>query len=145
MKFTVIIDGDHEEEVVVYVRNRREIVDRLEDIVLSESEHFLGYSGAEISVLKPQDIFCFSTEGGKLFAHTDQSKLLIKERMFTVEKRLGNDFIKINQSCIINAKKIRCFDATLGGALRVTLKNGFRDCISRRQLKAVKERMGIIL
>ena len=32
---------------------------------------------------------------------------------------------------------------TLGGSLTVVLKNGYRDYVSRRQLKAVKERMGL--
>ena len=55
----------------------------------------------------------------------------------------GSDFVKLNQSCIVNIKKIECFDASLGGALKVTLKNGYRDYVSRRQLKAVKERLGL--
>jgi DNA-binding LytR/AlgR family response regulator len=65
--------------------------------------------------------------------------------MYTVEEQLGGRFVKINQSCTVNVDKIERFDVSIGGALRVTLKNGFRDHVSRRQLKAVKERMGIKL
>ena len=54
-----------------------------------------------------------------------------------------DNFIKINKSCIANLKKIKRFDASFGGAMQVTFKNGHTDFVSRRNLKNVKERMGI--
>jgi acetyl esterase/lipase len=38
-------------------------------------------------------------------------------------------------------KHIKRFNTSVGGALTVTLQNGFRDYVSRRQLKSVKERL----
>ena len=55
---------------------------------------------------------------------------------------LGDDYLKINQSCIVNIKAIKQFDVSLGGSLMISLKNGYRDYVSRRQVKAVKERIG---
>ena len=52
-------------------------------------------------------------------------------------------FIKLNQSCIANKNKIKKFESTIGGALKVIFKNGYIDYISRRELKNVKERMGL--
>ena len=52
-------------------------------------------------------------------------------------------FIKINQSCLANKKKIKKFEYTIGGSLRVVFKNGYIDYIARRELKNVKERMGL--
>lgn len=142
MKFTTVIDKDREEEVVVYLRERREIADRIAALVSSESASFVGYSDSGIIPLLPADIFCFTLENGRLYALTETDRLLIKQRLCGVEEKLGAGFIKINQSCIINADKIERFDVSIGGAMRVTLKNGFRDCISRRQLKLVRERIG---
>ena len=44
---------------------------------------------------------------------------------------------------LINIDKIKRFDASLSGFLLVTLKNGYSDYVSRRNLKNVKERLGL--
>ena len=56
---------------------------------------------------------------------------------------MSEDFLKINQSCIVSIDRIERFDVTPGGALTVIMKNGYKDYVSRRQMKAVKERLGI--
>ena len=38
---------------------------------------------------------------------------------------------------------IRNFSAKFNGSLQVVFKNGYCEYVSRRQIKAVKERMGI--
>ena len=68
---------------------------------------------------------------------------LIKERIYQVEELLDNSFIKINQGCIVNINKILKFDSSITGSIKVILKNGFSDYISRRELKNVKRRIGL--
>ena len=142
MKFTVVIDKDRDEEVIVYLRESRDIASRIEALVSSENSSFVGYADNQIIPLSLSEIYCFTLESGKLYALRDSDRLLIKQRLCAVEEMVGSRFIKINQSCLINPEKIEKFDVSIGGALRVTLKNGFRDCISRRQLRLVKERIG---
>ena len=70
-----------------------------------------------------------------------------------IEKAVNNEimidgssiegFVRINQSCLGNVRRIARFDASIGGSLMVTFENGHRDYVSRRQLKTVKERMGM--
>ena len=52
-------------------------------------------------------------------------------------------YVKINQSCYANIKNIKKFESTIGGSLKVIFKNNYVDYISRRELKNVKERMGL--
>ena len=66
-------------------------------------------------------------------------------RLYQLEELLDASFVKINQSSIVNVKKIERFEASIGGALLVILQNGHRDYVSRRQVKAVKERIGFRL
>ena len=68
---------------------------------------------------------------------------MIKMRLYEIEEKLGDDFVKINQSTVVNVKMIEKFSVSFGASLTVHLKTGRRDYVSRRQLKAVKERMGI--
>ena len=61
-----------------------------------------------------------------------------------LEEKLPLDFVKINQSCLANIKKIERFSASVGGSLKVIFKNGHTDYVSRRQLRTVKEKLGIV-
>ena len=141
MKCTTIIDKDREEEIIIYLQKRSELSDKIERLVLESDTELFGYLDQSIIKLEPNEIFCFFIEDGKVFAGTKDKKLRIMRRLYEIEQIFGTDFLKINQSCLINKEKIEKFDVTLGGALRVTLKNGYSDYISRRQLKSVKERL----
>ena len=70
-------------------------------------------------------------------------KFEIKTRLYVIEEKLPENFIKINQSCIANINQIERFDASISGTLKIRFKNGYTDYVSRRQLKNVKERIGI--
>ena len=56
---------------------------------------------------------------------------------------LKDSFVYINQGCLANLKMIDHFDASIGGTLMVVFKSGYKDFVSRRQLKNIKERIGI--
>lgn len=143
MKCTITVDKSREEEVLIYAHEITPLVSEIEELVLTKSLELIGYKDKSIIKLLPIDIFCFMVENNKIYAHTSNEKIQIKQRLYELEAILDNDFVKINQSCIVNAKKIKRFDASFAGALMVTLKNGYKDYVSRRQLKAVKERIGI--
>jgi DNA-binding LytR/AlgR family response regulator len=92
--------------------------------------------------LNPSQIYSITVEDKKIFAYLDKEKLQIKKRLYEIEEILGKGFVKINQSCLVNISKIERFDASFAGAMMVTLKNGYKDYVSRRQLRIVKERIG---
>ena len=56
---------------------------------------------------------------------------------------LQDSFVKLNQSCLGNKHKVKCFKASIGGSLLVAFKDGYSDYISRRELKNFKIRMGL--
>lgn len=143
MKLTVFIDKDREEEIIVYAHERSGLIDQIEKLAADKREEIIGYKNSIAEILDPADIFCFTAEGGKVFAVTDKEKFRIKERLYSLEESLGNDFIRINQSCIANIRKIRCFESSVYGSLVIIFKNGTKDYVSRRNLKNVKERLGI--
>lgn len=143
MKCKTVVDPNREEEVIVYVHQRSKLSDDIEEYVTGYSSELIGYLDKSAVKLNQQDIFCIVVENNKIFALTENEKFRLKQRLYTLEEILIKDFVKINQSCIVNIKKIKKFDASFSGALSLTLKNGYKDYVSRRQLKFVKERMGV--
>lgn len=144
MKITVITDKTRDEEIIIRVHERTELVERIEKLVNEASYGFIGYKDGEAKMIDINSVNCFITENNKVYALTDE-KLLIKERLYKIEEKLGDDFIKINQSCIANIHKIEKVQAKFSGTLTVVFRNGYNDYISRRNLKKVKERLGVKL
>ena len=144
MKFRTIIDRSCEEEVVIHAKERSRSVERLEEFVANLDNTLIGYGASrEIVRLSPSEVHCFLTEDGKVYALTDTQKLRLHQRLYELEELGESNLIKINQSCIANTEKIDRFEVSFGGALAVVFKNGHRDYVSRRQLKYVKERIGL--
>ncbi|MBE6589937.1 MAG: LytTR family transcriptional regulator [Ruminococcaceae bacterium] len=143
MKFTLLIDPDREEEIVVYAHKRTSLIGRIEELAAEDGHELIGYGEDEIVRLAPTEVVCFLVEDGHVCALTERARYRLKMRLYQLENIYSADFLKINQSCLVNVEKIKRFDSSIGASLMVTLEGGYRDYVSRRQLRAVKERMGI--
>lgn len=143
MKCTLIITDDHEEEVVIYAREKTKLIEDIENLIRDNAFELIGYSGYEAVNLRTDEVVCFLVEEGKVYAITDKNRFRLKCRLYQLEETLPENFVKINQSCIANIKKIERFDTSVSGTLLIKFKNGYKDYVSRRQMKAVKERFGL--
>jgi DNA-binding LytR/AlgR family response regulator len=143
MKCTLIITDEHQEEVVIYARERTKLTDDIEALVIGSVPELIGYKENQTVKLSSDSVYCFTVEDNKVYALTDSEKLQIKLRLYQLEEILPDTFVKINQSCIANIRKIERFDTSISGTLLIKFKNGYKDYVSRRQMKAVKERFGL--
>ena len=143
MKFSLILGEEYEDEVVIYAKEENATVSAIRAICEKEEMNIVGYSDGGIYTLSPYEIDCFVSEKDQLFAYTAVGKLRIRSRLSKIEEELPTCFLRINQSCIANINMIERFDASFSGTLGVIFKNGYRDYVSRRNLKKVKERIGI--
>lgn len=144
MKYTIIIDKNREEEVIVYAKEKSALTDEIQRLVSDNNFELIGYDkngeGVKLSV---DEVYCFTAEDNKIFAITEKEKLRLKCRLYQLEEVLPEYFVKINQSCVANIRKIARFDTSVSGTLLIKFKNGYKDYVSRRQMKAVKERFGL--
>ena len=145
MKCKTLIDPSREEEVIIYAHERTPLVEEIEALVSEEAAELIGYSEGSIVPIRATDFDCFTVEEGRVFALRQGERLQLRIRLYQLEERLDRSFIKINQSCIANIKKITRFEVSIGGSLLVCFAGGHKDYVSRRQLKAVKERLGFRL
>ncbi len=143
MKCEIVIDRDQEEKVVVYVKEESPLTDEIRRLVEGHPAGLIGYRDKEMVPLQPADIVCVTVSDNRVYAVLPSDRLMLKERLYVLEGKLPPYFVKINQSCLANLKQIERFDASLSGTLQVRFKNGYTDYVSRRQLKFIKERIGI--
>ena len=142
MKYKIYIDREREEEILIYAHEKNHLVERIEELILEQQRDILAFGDGEVVRLCEDEIFCFVVEEGRVFALTERDKFQLKMRLYQLEEQFSDRFVKINQSCLVNVDKIARFDASIGGSLMVTLKNGYKDYISRRQMRTVKDRIG---
>lgn len=146
MKYRIVFDSEAEEEVVVYAKKRTSLTDAIEELVMGEDQSVLyGKQGTTVARLPLSSIDAFCIEDRRLVALVGEERWYLRERLRSLEESLPNDFVRIHQSCIINLRRARRFEVSIGGALRVVLANGYSDYVSRRQLKTVKERVRSLL
>lgn len=143
MKCEIIIDSALEEKIVIYAKENSVLIEDIKQMVEKSSIGLVGYNEKEMVTLNPLDIYCVTIIDNKVFAICENEKLKLKERLYSLEERLPETFIKINKSTLANIQKIERFDASISGTLKILFKNGYVDYVSRRQLKTIKERLGI--
>ncbi len=144
MKCFTFIDNKQEEKVVIYAKEKTSLVEEIEKLVSSTGVSLTGTYEDTTILIDPIEVACFIVEGGKIFALIGEKKYQLKERLYQLEDMPFNEyFVKLNQSCLGNIKQMKEFKTSIGGATLVIFKNGYKDYISRRELKHVKERIGL--
>lgn len=143
MKCEIIIDPACEEKTVIYARENSRQIEAIKNFIEESGTELVGYGERDIKVLNPADIYCVTVLDNKVYAVCEKENLMLKQRLYEVEEKLSETFVKINQSCLANLRKVERFDASVSGTLMLRFQNGYTDYVSRRQLKQIKERLGI--
>ena len=146
MKFFLKIDQEQEPSVTVVCNKVTPAVTKIEALcqeLCSVDECLYGYLDEEIIPLDLASVACFFTKDGKVFAATNDKEYVTKLRIKQVLELVDDRFIKINQGCVICIRQIQKFSVSFGGALKVTLKNGYCDYVARREVANIKRRLGL--
>ena len=146
MKFRVQIDPDREEEILASVHRRTELIDQIERLVMEASgeNRITGYGEDDWKELLFQDIECIIVEKDKTYAIDRRGERFhLKARLYEVERRLPETFFRVNKSALANRERIERFTVGFNGAVDVIFQCGYREYVSRRCLRSIKERMEI--
>lgn len=146
MRFRVQIDPAAEEEILATVHQRTGLIDQIEAMVLGEesTDRMVGYTEDDWKELRFADIECVIVQEDKTYAIDSRGeRYRLKARLYEVEELLPDSFLRINKSALANRERIDRFTVSFNGAVDVIFKSGYRDYVSRRCFRAIKERMGI--
>ena len=143
MRLNIFIEENRDEEIIVYAHKESAFTDKIRKLCCEEDTELIGYNG-EIGVrLKAADVCCFVVEDDRCYAICHDARYRVKHRLYKLQEILPDDFVKINQSTLANTKRITRFDASISGTLCVEFENGYRDYVSRRNLKEVKKKLEV--
>ena len=114
MKCYTYIEKEHEEEVFIYAKEKTNLVKEIENLCKSDSILLTGTNENELIKINPLEVSCFISENNKVFALIDDKRYQIKQRLYQLEEMdFNGHYVKINQSCYANIKKIKRFLKTI--------------------------------
>lgn len=146
MQVEVKIDESCRElRVIVLTDAITEEVDALLQRISKQPPQLLaGFRADAVTLLQEDEILRVYASAGKVYAVTGRGAYVLRLRLYEAEERLGTrSFVRISGSEIINLKKVRGFDLSLAGTIRVSLSDGSTTYVSRRYVSKIKEKLGI--
>lgn len=94
-------------------------------------------------ILQPDEIYMVRVEGGDTIIFGESRKYRSRKRLYELEQQLGQQFMQISKSTLINLSYMDSIEAGFNGTLLLKLKNGCKDYVSRKYLTEFKKYLGL--
>lgn len=146
MKIEIKVDDTAAETKVIIVT--REVTESVQTLVKRLSEEhpkvIAGFSEDTVRLLEQEEILRIYAADGKVFAVTEKGEFTLRLRLYELEERLDKKrFVRISNSEIVNLGKVKGFDLSFSGTIRVSLTNGTSTYVSRRYVSKIKTTLGL--
>ena len=130
-------------EVLIYASEEDEQVGQLMRKLSAAGDQLLIADTCNVTTAVPMDdIIRITVSGKKLSIQTEQEILHTQCTLQSMESMLDPmRFIRISRQEIVNLSKVRRFDFSLSGTLRLTLSSGEEVWASRRCISAIRKRI----
>ena len=111
---------------------------------LAQSENSLWcYYQSQIYPINFEDIYSLEVANRDIKIYTEKQQLIYNDRLSNLKVDLPSYFIEASRSAIFNYQHIDHLELLNNGLIDVVLTNKHRVQISRRNIKNLKERLGI--
>ena len=130
----IVITADKKDEEV------RELIKKISDPFESTITVYDDKGSAIIIPL--EKIYSISSNNRKLKVVTEDGVFEMRSSLQDIEQDLKSpSFIKISRYEIINLLKVKEFDFSVSGTLRIEMNNGLETWASRRSISEIKKRL----
>lgn len=97
----------------------------------------------KIIILKPEEIYMVRIEHGDTILYGKEKIYYSKKRLYELSEQLGNRYMQISKSTLVNLAQLDSVEAGFSGTLLLKLKNGCKDYVSRKYLPEFKKYLGL--
>ena len=135
--------------VVITAESRSDLIDRIESAIercIDEDVHqFVVYDGESIVMIERGDIFRVYTDNRRLTVCTVKGEFRSRQTLLEFEESLDSEqFIRISRFEIVNLKRVRGFDMSTSGTIRVAFEDGSETWVARRYIKSIHDRLNYL-
>lgn len=145
MKVSVDISPEYTEPfVVIHTDKITDEIQRILDVFGAKESPITALLNEEdIVVLKPKEIYMVRVENGETMIYGKQKQYRSRRRLYELSRQLGQEFMQISKSTLINLSYMDSVESGIGGNYLLKLKNGLRDYVSRTYLSEFKKYLGL--
>lgn len=144
MKVKIEISKEYDPAyAVIYTQAVTDEVQRIAEFLEKDNGPVTVFRDDRIVVLKPEEIYMIRVEDEKTIIYTEYDQYRSRKRLKEVFEQVGNSFMQISKSAVINLKYLDSVEAGFGGTMMIKLKNGCKDYVSRMYLKNLKQYLGL--
>lgn len=110
-----------------------------------EEGRLLGWQGERVTVLDSASLTRFYAQDRSVFCQdTAGETYALRLRLYELEEQLDpRRFVRISNSELVNLGQITALDLKLSGTIKLTLTGGVTSFVSRRNVKKLKEALGL--
>lgn len=144
MRFQLLIDPEKPEMVLVRAHCRSELTNKLEEMVLQggREDQLAVFMEDDMRLMNISDIQLILTEDGKTLAVDENGKAWrLRQRLYELEEKLPEYFIRISKSALANERHLMRFSAGFSGAVDAVFRCGRKESVSRRCFADIKRRL----
>jgi len=95
-------------------------------------------------VLEPAQVDIIRTEGGITKCYNQRGQdFIVTKPLHELLERLGNNFIRISKSAIVNVNRIDHLSHSFNRTMHIVMRNGINDYITKNYLKDIRNRLGL--
>lgn len=130
--------------VEIYAKELTQEIINLVGIIEGESDSVLtAKKNDKYFVISLEDISMIRIEDQKATIYSKNEKYTTNKRLYELENQLGQNFLRISKTTLINLKKIASVEPSFNGMMLLNLKCGCSDYISRKYLPDLKKYLGL--
>lgn len=144
MKVKIEISEEYDPAyAVIYTKAVTEEIQKVSDLLQQDNGPVTAYSEDRLVVLQPEEIYMVRVEDETTVIYSKENKYKSRKRLKEIYAQVGDGFMQISKSTVINLKYLDSMEVGFGGTMVLKLKNGCKDYVSRFYLKALKQYLGL--
>lgn len=145
MKVNVDISPQYKDPyAVIYTERVTPDIQRMIDMLGSYDSPITALqSNGDIVILQPAEIYMVRVENTETIIYTERKLYRSRKRLYEIGEQLGNQFMQISKSTLINLSCMDSIEPGFSGTLLLKLKNGCKDYVSRKYLSEFKKYLGL--
>ena len=123
-------------------RKDKQVNTLMEKISIQEPEKLTVLDSDNCScVIEEAEIIFVSSDGKSVRVTAASGIFRAKLSLQSMEEKLSRKFLRISRFELINLSKVKKYDFTMGGTLRIEFENGMETWASRRYIPIIRERL----
>jgi len=144
MKVKIEISEEYDPPyAVIYTKAVTGEIQQIAEFLEKDNGPVTVFRDDRIVVLKPEEIYMIRVEDEKTIIYSETDQYRSRKRLKEVFEQVGNSFMQISKSAVINLRYLDSVEAGFGGTMMIKLKNGCKDYASRLYLKNLKKYLGL--